>query len=137
MHNCNTPQQTTTHCNALQHTATRPAFFLNASSMYVTLQAPCRAPHIYTSAAHSNNPQHTSTHRNTLQHTATHHNTLYLFLILLKFIGFMRRRKFLVERLLDITITLAFVPFAKKRGGKGKKRNQHTKTYHISTYLNK
>ena len=60
-------QRTATHCNTLQHTATRHTYgsVLTSSLMDCTL-----------SVCHYNALQHIATHCNTLQHTATHCNTL-------------------------------------------------------------
>jgi len=55
--NCNTLQDTTTHCNILQYC--------------------CGMPELVNTGMHYYTRQHTSTHYNTLQHTATHCNSLH------------------------------------------------------------
>jgi len=57
---------TATHCNILQHTATR------CKTLHYALH--CNT--LQHTATHCNTLQHTATHCNTLQHTATHCNTL-------------------------------------------------------------
>jgi len=82
----NTLQQTATHCDTLQHTATSWRKYVDtyvqghSCSFYDshcdTLQH--TVTHCNTlqhSAIHCNTLQHTATHCNTLQHTATHCNT--------------------------------------------------------------
>jgi len=66
-----TLQYTATHCNTLQHTATR-----TSGQVLTDLYASFTATHCNTNASftatHCNALQHTATHCNILQHTATH-----------------------------------------------------------------
>jgi len=65
----NTQQQTASHCNTLQHTATHIA------ELYSVMLSRLRVFHV---KRHPKNTlQHTATHCNTLQHTATHIAGLY------------------------------------------------------------
>jgi len=67
---------TTTHCNALQHTATHwPSHLLQYSMRTLRLCWCFLLDTLQRAATHCNALQHTATHCNTLQHTAIHCNT--------------------------------------------------------------
>jgi len=92
------PQHTATHCNTLQHAATRTQYSRTDTSYDYRIQlytvcipqykqsltdtslplpsTPTSAGFCEHTATHCNTRQHTATHCNTLQHTATHCSTL-------------------------------------------------------------
>ena len=73
-----TLQNTATHCNLLQHTATSlalPAHGQRERNILIIIVAKRQLNPKYHTATHCNTLQHTATHCNTLHHTVTHCNT--------------------------------------------------------------